>query len=46
MIATDEDHRWVHDPQRDGAGCTFCGAYAQVDADNLCRDCHDEDGPT
>jgi len=31
--------RWVHDPSRDGAGCTWCGAYAQVDADNLCREC-------
>lgn len=30
---------WVHDPSRDGAGCTWCGSFAQVDADNLCRDC-------
>lgn len=31
--------QWVHDPQRDGAGCGFCGAWAQVDEDNLCREC-------
>lgn len=30
---------WTHDPHRDGAGCTWCGAFAQVDADNLCIDC-------
>lgn len=34
---------WVHDPQRDGAGCTWCGAYAQVDKDNLCENCYEED---
>lgn len=33
---------WTHDPSRDGSGCTWCGAYAQVDSDNLCRECHDE----
>lgn len=34
---------WQHDPQRDGAGCTWCGIWAQVDADNLCRDCWEPD---
>jgi hypothetical protein len=33
---------WEHDPQRDGSGCTWCGAYAQVDKDNLCRECFDD----
>lgn len=30
---------WTHDPARDGAGCGWCGAYAQVDANNLCEEC-------
>ena len=34
---------WVHDPSRDGAGCTWCGSFAMVDADNLCRECWEED---
>lgn len=34
---------WTHDPTRDGAGCSWCGAYAQVDADNLCRECWEVD---
>lgn len=38
---TDEE-TWRHDPQRDGAGCGWCGAWAQVDAENLCRECWDE----
>lgn len=31
---------WKHDEQRDGAGCTWCGAFAQVNSDNLCRECY------
>lgn len=42
----DTDDPWVHDPQRDGAGCGFCGSFAQVNSDNLCRDCHKEDTQT
>lgn len=30
---------WLHDPTRDGAGCTWCGAWAQVNDENLCRRC-------
>lgn len=33
---------WKHDPARDGSGCTWCGAYAQVDENNLCEDCYHE----
>lgn len=31
--------QWTHDPSRDGAGCSWCGAWAMVDADGLCEDC-------
>lgn len=34
---------WTHDPDRDGSGCSWCGAWAQVNSDNLCRDCHTEE---
>lgn len=40
---TESPEVWTHDPQRDGAGCSWCGAWAQVDADNLCRECFAED---
>lgn len=32
---------WRHDPARDGAGCSWCGAWAKVSDENLCRGCHD-----
>lgn len=32
---------WHHDPARDGSGCSWCGAWAQTDADNLCAECFD-----
>jgi hypothetical protein len=33
---------WRHDPARDGAGCSWCGAWAKVSAENLCVDCHED----
>lgn len=41
--AEDGEDEWVHDPSRDGAGCSWCGGFAKVNADNLCRECHEED---
>lgn len=38
-----ETETWEHDENRDGGGCTWCGAFAQVDSDNLCRECWDAD---
>lgn len=38
-----DDEGWTHDPQRDGAGCSWCGAWAKVNNENLCREC-DEAG--
>jgi len=37
------DDRWTHDEARDGAGCGWCGAWAQVNNNNLCQECFDED---
>lgn len=34
-----EAAEWIHDAQRDGAGCGWCGSFAQVNADNECREC-------
>lgn len=34
--------QWEHDPSRDGAGCGWCGAWAQVNSDGLCEDCWSE----
>jgi len=36
---------WVHSEIRDGGGCSWCGAWAQVDEDCLCRECYEEDLP-
>lgn len=33
---------WVHDPNRDGAGCAWCGTFSKVNDENLCRPCHEE----
>lgn len=33
---------WKHAPGRDGAGCSWCGDWAQVNDDCLCEDCFDE----
>lgn len=32
---------WVHDPDRDGTGCGWCGSWAQVNDENFCRECFD-----
>jgi hypothetical protein len=40
-----EDPRWIHDPARDGAGCSWCGAYAQVNDECECRECWEKDNP-
>lgn len=30
---------WEHDPDRDGGGCTWCGAWAKVNGDLACESC-------
>lgn len=35
--------RWVHDEQRDGAGCGWCGRWAQVNDEGLCAECFEQD---
>ena len=40
----DEDgDKWTHDPSRDGAGCSWCGAWAMVNADCLCEECYEDE---
>jgi hypothetical protein len=44
-VEPDEPTGWVHAPARDGAGCSWCGAWAMVNADGMCQECHEADEP-
>jgi len=39
----DEPEGWVHAPARDGAGCSWCGTWAMVNGDGMCRECFEAD---